>query len=347
MLEERALPLNRLIKQLADAKPGLLFIVLDCCRENPVQFHPSSTTKANTLLRSGFARLTHLPLGTLVVYSTEAGSVANDGIYTESLCKHIKQPSLTALAALAKTRKEVKTITEQWYKEDTQSGHPVSQRRPVQDSVEYQKLTVQQLSYSLSGKHPIPNDAPKNDLEAREQWKEHQARMKKDFKHASRLDDLDAWRAFLKSYQNTKNPFSEEDKAMLSQANKRLVFYKRLAETKKRKYRKKVKELSKLDFILKSKSTTKSGKDEIHCSNGEVYLCYGVSTVPSLVVRNRREVPVAQRVPGLPDYVFNPNLTEQVHYLPTEGNSGEVFISMSMHGSSLRRQQPYLFRVDE
>ena len=83
-LRYEAVPLGRLLNQMADAENGMNLVILDACRNNPFARSFRSASK-------GLAQVT-APTGTFISYATAPGSVAADvtdgnGLYTSKLIK--------------------------------------------------------------------------------------------------------------------------------------------------------------------------------------------------------------------------------------------------------------------
>jgi len=88
-LPDEAVPLNRLLSRMGAHKGGTNIVILDACRNNPF---PS----ASRGMERGLAVVGTKPPESLIVYSTEAGSTADDGegrngAFTGTLLGHIAE----------------------------------------------------------------------------------------------------------------------------------------------------------------------------------------------------------------------------------------------------------------
>ena len=109
MLRTRAIPLQFVLDSLSEAHNKLNIIVLDACRDNPFSWARSSAR--------GLAVVGQLPPASIVVYSTSAGKVAQDGtgrngMFTEELLKHLPTPGLDITEVLRRTGEGVQAKTD-------------------------------------------------------------------------------------------------------------------------------------------------------------------------------------------------------------------------------------------
>jgi len=91
LLRTRAVSLHFVLDSLREAKNKLNVVILDACRDNPFAWARSGNR--------GLSIVGTQPPGSIVVYSTSAGSTAQDGTgrngtFTEELLNHIRQPGL-------------------------------------------------------------------------------------------------------------------------------------------------------------------------------------------------------------------------------------------------------------
>lgn len=89
-LKSGAVPVDYLVEELARARTRACVVVLDACRDSAVRDTGGGLTQ-------GLASIQNLPDGTLVVFSTAAGQVADDGQgehspYARALARHLKEP---------------------------------------------------------------------------------------------------------------------------------------------------------------------------------------------------------------------------------------------------------------
>ena len=91
-----AVPIGLVLDKMTSAKNDLNIVILDACRNNP--FARSWRGYRDVGNNDGLAKISP-PTGTFVLYATEPGKTASDGagrngLFTESLLKQIKKPSV-------------------------------------------------------------------------------------------------------------------------------------------------------------------------------------------------------------------------------------------------------------
>lgn len=89
-LKSGAVPVDYLVEELARARTRACVVVLDACRDSAVRDTGGGLTQ-------GLASIQNLPDGTMVVFSTAAGQVADDGQgdhspYARALARHLTEP---------------------------------------------------------------------------------------------------------------------------------------------------------------------------------------------------------------------------------------------------------------
>lgn len=94
---EDDIPLNsinvkQLLERIEEARPNMMMIFLDACRNNPF-------SRSFRSLDRGLARMGYAPPGTLVSFATRPGAVASDGdgkngTYTTHLLRYMDEPGL-------------------------------------------------------------------------------------------------------------------------------------------------------------------------------------------------------------------------------------------------------------
>lgn len=155
-LRRTALSLNEVIDEMDLTEAALKLLVLDACRNNPIELKDGAKTRALGRTR-GLAKVT-APLGMLVSYSADAGHEANDGLFTEVLTKNLSEPDLNVMEIFAKTRDEVHSISSKRNKEDP--------RYPTQLPAEYSKLSFSGIKFVFNPggdagpKDPVKPDPP-------------------------------------------------------------------------------------------------------------------------------------------------------------------------------------------
>ena len=110
-------------------------IVLDSCRNNPFSnaSHRGGATR-------GLAAVKHKPSNSIIVYSAEAGSTAQDGVFTPTLTKYITEKNTTFSDILITVRQEVHIKT---------GG--------LQEPGEYRKLTKPIYIAGVDSTTPMPS----------------------------------------------------------------------------------------------------------------------------------------------------------------------------------------------
>lgn len=111
-LGNEALSLQAWVDSL-DATGALVkVVILDACRDNPLEAESVSGTRSVVGGKGGLAQVTP-PSGSLISYSADAGQQANDGLFTKVLTGKMKIPNLSMLEMFAATREEVLSVSTQ------------------------------------------------------------------------------------------------------------------------------------------------------------------------------------------------------------------------------------------
>lgn len=112
IMERKAIHLQNLLDDLEATRAGVKLVILDACRNNPLQVvsagDGSGPSRAFGNSSGGLASVS-APSGMLISYSADAGQQANDGLFTEVLCKNMQRPGLSIVEVFAATRSEVKS----------------------------------------------------------------------------------------------------------------------------------------------------------------------------------------------------------------------------------------------
>ena len=108
-VEYEAVNAGRLLSGMREAGNGLNLVILDACRNNPYSRSSRSATR-------GLTRMSP-PSGSLVLYATEPGSIAEDGdgrngTFTQYLLEAMEQPGLTVEQAFKRTAINVRNATD-------------------------------------------------------------------------------------------------------------------------------------------------------------------------------------------------------------------------------------------
>lgn len=107
-LKTKALVAQEVLDTLQQSRNALNVVVLDACRDNPFSWSRSGAR--------GLSVVGIQPPGSIIVYATSAGSVAQDGtgrngVFTQELLKQIRTPGLEIKDVFNRTGKMVNTVT--------------------------------------------------------------------------------------------------------------------------------------------------------------------------------------------------------------------------------------------
>lgn len=97
----RAVQLNEVMGALDASGSEVNIVVLDACRDNPL---PASGTRSAT---RGLAVVGSKPKNSIVIYAAEAGSKANDGLFTPVLARELAAQGRSISEIMTRVRKEV------------------------------------------------------------------------------------------------------------------------------------------------------------------------------------------------------------------------------------------------
>ena len=108
-LRQRAVSVQVILDNLNDAGNELNIIVLDACRDNPFGWARSGNRGLTVLARA--------PAGSIIMYATSAGSVAEDGtgtngLFTSQLLNNLKTPGMSIWEIFARTGEDVLRVSE-------------------------------------------------------------------------------------------------------------------------------------------------------------------------------------------------------------------------------------------
>lgn len=145
-----SLPMQKVLDDLDETGAKLKLVILDACRDNPIEIEGPNGTRSLAGSKSGLGRVT-APSGMLISYSADAGEQANDGLFTEILSRHIQMPGKSIMEVFAMTRAEVRK----------QAGALAAEGRGVlHEPAEYSKLDPSALSFSFWPGPASPKVAP-------------------------------------------------------------------------------------------------------------------------------------------------------------------------------------------
>ncbi len=134
------LPLKKIIFDLEDTSAKVKIIILDACRDNPLE---ASTTRGTRSLvgASGGLGSVKAPSGMLISYSADVGQQANDGLFTAVLARHMQTPGSAIHHVFAKTREEVRAKALELQ---------LAGKGKLHEPAEYTKLSSQAQFFSFS-----------------------------------------------------------------------------------------------------------------------------------------------------------------------------------------------------
>ncbi|MCG8601843.1 MAG: caspase family protein [Verrucomicrobiales bacterium] len=135
-----SLAMRKVLDDLEETKAKLKLVILDACRDNPIDIEGPSGTRSVVGSESGLARVT-APSGMLISYSADEGEQANDGLFTAVLSRHMKMPGKNLMEVFAMTRAEVR-------KQATLLAN--EGKGVIHEPAEYSKLDPGALGFSFS-----------------------------------------------------------------------------------------------------------------------------------------------------------------------------------------------------
>jgi len=155
------LSLHKLIEDLSATGANLQIVILDACRDNPLDIAGPGGTRSTMGSQSGLGRV-NAPSGMLISYSADAGQQANDGLFTGILSEQIKVPGSTLMEVFAKTRSQVRARA---------TALQAEGRGVIHEPAEYSKLEPSALHFSFVsgsgsgsgesvGSSPMPSTLP-------------------------------------------------------------------------------------------------------------------------------------------------------------------------------------------
>ncbi len=209
--------INQVLEEMDNAKSQANIVILDACRNNPI------TGKFRSGKTRGLATPDTVPKGTVIVYATDPGNVAQDGtgrngLFTGSLLTAFKGDDLSLDGVLTAASAEVERIS------NKEQSPYVNGPKTLQKTFFFRLgATTRMLAPSSA---PTVTDMSIADLrkeqEKRKGWTEWQQRMKTDFDTVAQLNadaelQLQAWERFLSTFVQ-KNPYSDEDDALRAKA---------------------------------------------------------------------------------------------------------------------------------
>ena len=231
-----AVPVGKLLGQMQVAENKMNIVILDACRNNPFARSFRSSSK-------GLAQVV-APTGSFISYATAPGDVAADGdgqngLFTEKLLQHMQTPGLKLEEVFKRVRADVQrdsnnkqvpwdssSVTGDFFFVPGASPQPtLAIARPPETS----GVNLEDLRRRAQNEQQAKAELEK----AQAQWQEWQARMQEDFGRVEIFEGeevsaelkIEPWSRFLATW-SADNPFSEEDGAMRTRAQARLVYWR-------------------------------------------------------------------------------------------------------------------------
>lgn len=146
-LSRESWDLKKALSYLDETGALLKLVILDACRNNPLEIDQPGGVRAFMGERKGLGRVT-APGGMLISYSADAGEQANDGLFTEILANNMQLPGESIMKVFAHTRREV---------HEKSKAMSQMRRGVVQQPAEYNKLNIEALDFAFTpgeGKPP-------------------------------------------------------------------------------------------------------------------------------------------------------------------------------------------------
>jgi len=103
-VKSRAVEVEEIIAALDASGSRTNIIILDACRDNPLPGGSRSGTR-------GLAVVGNQPPDSIIVYSADAGTTAQDGLFTPTLLKYMETPGLEFYDLLRQVRRDVRTAS--------------------------------------------------------------------------------------------------------------------------------------------------------------------------------------------------------------------------------------------
>lgn len=148
IMGNEAIDLQALVDDLEATRAGVKVVILDACRDNPFDEVVSADSGGGqrSVLGGNDGGLAQVsaPSGMLIAYSADASQQANDGLFTEVLCRNIQRPGIDIVRVFAATREEVLRESRRLNSEDPQ-------RWVVHEPAEYNKLNEAGTRFRFAG----------------------------------------------------------------------------------------------------------------------------------------------------------------------------------------------------
>ena len=238
-IEFESVDASRILAKMEDAGNDMNLIILDSCRDNPFARSFRSSSR-------GLARM-DAPHGSFIAYATAPGQTAADGtgrngIFTESLLKHIATPNLKIEDVLKRVRVEVaeKTSRKQvpWQSSSLMGDFYFVEKSGSAPAASFTPHLPQNTSPSLD-QYIKESEVRRLEIERWDQW---QADRQSDYEKILQIDKApylekerkkEAWNSFLAAVSQD-NPHSSKDDEMRDYSQSRLQYWENYREGAKK-----------------------------------------------------------------------------------------------------------------
>ena len=103
-VRSRAVEVDEVIATMDVSGTSTNIVILDACRDNPLPGGSRSGSR-------GLAVVGNPPPDSIIVYAADAGTTAQDGLFTPTLLKYLEKPGMEFTAILRKVRSEVRSAS--------------------------------------------------------------------------------------------------------------------------------------------------------------------------------------------------------------------------------------------
>ena len=214
----KAVPAEYVLGEMESADSPMNIVILDACRDNPFARSFRSSTR-------GLARM-NAPKGTIIVYSTSPGNVAQDGAgrnapFTKYLVKEIRESNLEIDPLLREVRRQVLRETN-------------NKQMPWAETSLIGQFFFTLPSNKATSQHPaVPSTSTVDlsDIRLEGKWRQWQLRFKNTVDQAKKIDQDPSikWNKKKEAWQRVKanfredNPFTKEDNALRVYIDERII----------------------------------------------------------------------------------------------------------------------------
>ncbi len=235
-IEFESVDADRILAKMEDAGNDMNLVVLDSCRDNPFARSFRSSSR-------GLARM-DAPRGSFIAYATAPGQTAADGtgrngLFTESLLRHMATPNLKIEDVLKRVRVEVAEKTGQkqvpWQSSSLMGDFYFVRTSGTDAPVESFAPNLPQGSGPSLEQFLKESEARRLETEKWDQW---QKSRESDYEKILKIDKdpyltkdrkKEAWKIFLASVSQN-NPYSYKDEEMRDYSRSRFEYWNNYRE---------------------------------------------------------------------------------------------------------------------